>query len=294
MKKYIFNFVGISIIFISIIIFNFIIGYFIIKNIPLNIPKSKNILILGDSRTRYSINDQIFDLSCNLSSSANAYIFSYIILKKVIKTNSHIDTVVLSLNQSRLNKSTDSLWLQNEYLRTKIKKFIYYMPIEEVKLFINNFDFYIGAAISPLHKAPIYLKKITNKNLDISQLEIGGYDKLNKNIVLQNIVEKNDNFFTINQIDTASMQYKYLHKIKNFCIDNKIKLILINTPVYKSIKFYDDKNSETSINKIFSDIEYLDFSDFTLNDSCYADRTHLNNKGAKIFSEYLRNNGLAK
>ena len=37
----------------------------------------------------------------------------------------------------------------------------------------------------------------------------------------------------------------------------------------------------------YSNINYLDFSDKFLPDSCYADLIHLNNNGSKIFSKKL-------
>ncbi|MDR0371726.1 MAG: hypothetical protein LBH80_07760, partial [Prevotellaceae bacterium] len=36
------------------------------------------------------------------------------------------------------------------------------------------------------------------------------------------------------------------------------------------------------------DVKYMDYSTFQLPDSCYGDVTHLNYRGARIFSQYLQ------
>ncbi|GHT65454.1 hypothetical protein AGMMS50239_25330 [Bacteroidia bacterium] len=78
--------------------------------------------------------------------------------------------------------------------------------------------------------------------------------------------------------------------VRIFCNEKEVKLILFNTPVYQVDKYTDQAKFDSLRIAILPDVDYMDFSDFLLPDSCYGDIGHLNYHGAEIFSEYLQHN----
>ncbi len=131
-----------------------------------------------------------------------------------------------------------------------------------------------------------FYNKLTKKTKEIECNIPGGYLALDKNHVKKFAIDKNVNKghaeFTV-----SSLQYKYLEKMINLCRIYNIRLILINTPLYKADIYTDNVSFDLFRQKELSEIEYLDFSMFSLPESCYADLIHLNKYGAAIFSEYL-------
>jgi hypothetical protein len=96
--------------------------------------------------------------------------------------------------------------------------------------------------------------------------------------------------------ETSEINVKYLKSIINYCSDKKVKAILIRCPIHHKNKVL---QNEATFNKIrssvFSNIEFIDFKDFPLNDSDFYDLGHLNYNGAKKFSIYFNkmlNDGL--
>jgi hypothetical protein len=91
-------------------------------------------------------------------------------------------------------------------------------------------------------------------------------------------------------VEKSIVQEKYLKMISELCRQNSVNLILFSTPKYKTY----NANIDENIRKIWLQVRnslsldsLADFSAFVLPDSCYGDLTHLNYKGAEVFSRYL-------
>lgn len=75
------------------------------------------------------------------------------------------------------------------------------------------------------------------------------------------------------------------------CKERSVNLQFINTPMRGDL-LYDKQEFRSLCQERLPDINYTDFADFTLADSCFADNTHLNYRGAEIFSSYINKYGL--
>jgi len=91
-------------------------------------------------------------------------------------------------------------------------------------------------------------------------------------------------------IEMSYQQEKYLKLISEICREYSIKLVLFNTPKHRS--YYE--NVDEDILKIWHDTRksldrdsLLDLSTYVLPDSCFGDLSHLNFRGARVFSQYL-------
>jgi hypothetical protein len=121
-------------------------------------------------------------------------------------------------------------------------------------------------------------------------INFGGYkylvrDKLQENIELNNSKPQKDFVF-----EEGKNQTKYLKLISDLCQQNNIKLILLNAPKHKSYTTsfnYNINDYGLTVHNILIQDSLLELSALPLQDSCYGDVTHLNYKGAFIFSKYL-------
>jgi len=74
----------------------------------------------------------------------------------------------------------------------------------------------------------------------------------------------------------------YHDSLLNLCIKNNIKLIWFIPPCL-------DDYPKNKIDKIIGS-RYLFFEPLVLDNEYFSDNTHLNRKGAMIFSRYIKNN----
>ena len=288
MNKFLKNiliFFSISIAIISLLIYvTFKVNY--PQHIFNSMFKDNKTLILGDSHTECAINDTLFN-SFNLSNSADAYIFSYIKLKYINKIVD-IDTVILSYRPQNLIKVDDDRWLKDKRILTT--KLSYLVPICELKELNYLFEINKNAVIQSYVKSALVLLKPSLKSVfnlvQISDYNIGGYRYLVRNKLKDDlrISEKSKSI----KYYFSKYQNDYLKKILKYCNDNKITIILLETPTYSDNseirnftinKFNEYKNSYNFI--------HINHSNFRLNESDYGDIGHLNYMGAKTYSEYL-------
>ncbi|MDO4225628.1 MAG: hypothetical protein Q4C75_07030, partial [Bergeyella zoohelcum] len=98
MKKFILK----TFIFLGILtsILGVIYSYLYLKEKP-KIKLSKKNIIIGDSNTRWSIDDKILSTYANYSTGGETYLFAYTKLKLLSKDNK-IDTLLLSFNNHNI------------------------------------------------------------------------------------------------------------------------------------------------------------------------------------------------
>ncbi|MDR2414458.1 MAG: hypothetical protein LBD64_05695, partial [Odoribacteraceae bacterium] len=95
---------------------------------------------------------------------------------------------------------------------------------------------------------------------------------------------------TVEDTTISLLQKEYLLKIVDLCRSRNVELILINTPTYKPEKYGNLDKLRAYYNTYLPGVKYMDYSAFPLPDSCYGDISHLNYKGAEVFSKYLQEN----
>lgn len=260
----------------------------------IRIPQHKNILILGDSHTECAIDDSVFARAANFSKSATAFVYSYAALRKLIADNPQIDTVLLSYHSSSLSFERERGWIFDEtMLARQVPVFLPYFSASEYSLFFFKPEFYKPALQTPLFTFNYHKLKdsIAARQLWVDQ-NIGNYREFTwSNFAKDTAATKP---LTNPKPDTVStITVNYIRKVAAFCKERNIELILLNAPVYQWNRYVNVAEFDTNRRKYFSDIHFLDYSDFPVADSCRFDIWHLNAKGAQQFSRYLELN-LAK
>lgn len=281
----------------AIIIMMFFTARIVLKNIKLNIPNERHILVIGDSYTECAIDDEVYKDAINLSSSGRGFPFSYFLLKDMIEQNPQIDTVLLSYALGRASKSYDDFILYNdsnfrEHLPSTILRADYedMTPLKDVP----NFYYYaLRAPFSVANLNLIFRACSGRLSDDVRTRSVGKFNKNTRDKLLVSIQKTKLNTSTTGRsIDEDSITYEYLMRIAAYLESKNVRLILFNAPKYKIDSYEPREESDKIIKQKLANFEYLDFSDFPLDDSCFADLGHLNYRGAKIFSEYLQKNGL--
>ena len=259
------------------------------------INNSINKIILGDSHVETSINDKILKNSLNISTSADNYYYSWLKLKKLIKHNKQIDTLILSYSFHNLSKKMEERWLYNpQHFANRYPKTFYLIEREdffELFIFLKKMPFTFLSENMILPK--IILKKSFVNN--VLKMNIGGFvfwkknniEHLNKQVVFAIKSQGIRNF------KVSEKEKEYLLKIVSFCKNNKVEMILVNTPIHpKLYSAYPPKVTKLYYNfyhKYLKDYKLLDYSQFKLDNSCFKDCSHLNGKGSDLFTKELVN-----
>lgn len=287
MKKFITKiFIFLAITIASLILVTLINRIIIIYFNPFDIDEKRNILILGDSHTKFAFNDKILKQTYNISNNADSYFYSYVKLKEIIKDNPHIDTVLISFSTHNIQKSIENKWLLNDnHLESRLKYYFPLLDFEDIFFIINKkpVKVFIGA-FSQIH-LPISL---TYKGIEV----FGGYKNLQHNILAEELEKvKTRTEEESNSLKQANIEKKYLRNIIDYCKDNSVEPILVNTPLHKSIKQEQNKLYQF-YNKYFDDVLFYDFNEIEMKDEFFGDLVHLNPQGATYFSELVKNKNL--
>ncbi|MCK0132629.1 hypothetical protein MWU59_14065 [Flavobacteriaceae bacterium F08102] len=288
MKKFLYKVIGMSLLTIGVLGLSTFINYMLSNyDDSLRMKKNINTLILGDSHTKYALNDNILNDTYNLSQNADSYFDSYLKLKQVDKINPQLDTVFLSFSQHNIHKCIENRWLLNPaHLRDRLKLYTPFLGAEECLFLLEKRP---EEFITGLFNQIQYPINFLFNNDDL----FGGYDELEHNILKQEIENQKKNGIRqeYKSFNDAPLELKYLKKIVKYCNENNITLILINPPLHKSLQNKQD-GLYKFYKKNFSNIPFLDFSKIAMKDSCFGDMVHLNPSGSKYFSKLIKQEDL--
>ena len=256
----------------------------------LTISDNVSMIFAGDSNIECAINDSLIANSINIAQSGEAYLYSYVKIKSLLEHNDQIRTIFIGFSFGDLLKGAEESWLfSDESVIEKIKLYNYLLSSSEKYLLIrkNSIAYIEGLLQSIFSNFQTFMKSFSLAESNKRIINFGGYlylvrDKLQEDIKLHP--------FTEQLSEKGLFQEKYLKMISHLCQQKSIKLVLLQTPKHK---YYttnvnkEIKNNWLSVRNSLSQDSLLDLSTLILPDSCYGDITHLNYKGAKIFSEYL-------
>lgn len=275
----------------------FIGSMYIISDLYLNLRKQYflklksniNIVFAGDSNIECAVNDSLIPNSVNIAQGGEAYLYTYVKLKSLLKYNKQIKTVFLGFSFHTLNQSREKTWLfEEDFVLEKNKYYNYLLGNRErslifrtsPKIYVQGIRDYTFTNFISVAKS-YYSKNIIN---------FGGYKFLDRNKLQENIKLNKSKPDSVFHFEEGKYQIEYLKRISDLCKENKIKLILLNAPKHitltKSFN-YNKSDYGFAVSSILENDSLLDLSSLYFQDSCYADVTHLNYKGARIFSELL-------
>jgi hypothetical protein len=268
------------------------VAYYIrdMRSVNFHAMAGRHILVIGDSHTECAIDDDVFTRCVNISKSASAYVFSYALIRKWKADNPELDTVLLSYESKSLSEKQQFGWMYDEIvIAPRLPYILPYFNVGDYWNYKFSAQFWKSVIQFPLTAREFHAQDTTGNHYIWQNEKFGmaralSYNKLKEDVAATKPFTREDRPEKVSQISL-----EYIRKIAAYCRRKNITLILINTPVYQWNKYVDKEQFEKNRQKYFSDILYLDYKDFPLADSCYADIWHLNAAGQRQFSEYLQN-----
>jgi hypothetical protein len=86
----------------------------------------------------------------------------------------------------------------------------------------------------------------------------------------------------------SPLQVEYLRRIHSLCQADSVRLVLLNTPKHRFYLARLERPLKDGWKRLSANGDsLLDLCEYPLPDSCFADLSHLNYRGAKVFSEDL-------
>lgn len=261
---------------------------FLYKKDYFKLPENVTNVVFGHSHVEYGYNTKLIKNTVNLGSSGEAYIYTYFKAKKVVEKNPQLKNVFIEFTNNQIDPEMDNWTWDDMHLQYELKNYLFLMDNEDlVFLYKKNSSGFQSAFSKMLFNN---LSKLIIKR-SIKDGDFGGYKAKEKNgeensSDLNNMnVKKND---VSKKIEISDCNIFYLEKLVSFCLERKIKVFLIRTPMSKN---YSTLRTESTYRNIilkkFNTIRYLNFKDYPLLDSDFLDKEHLNTKGAEKYSKFF-------
>jgi hypothetical protein len=257
---------------------------------------NSDVIVSGSSRAWVHISPQILDSVLNVNSynlGIDGYPFNmqdvrFKIYEKYNKKPQLIiqtaDFITLQRRIDSYNKSQFFPYLHEPLLRNELKK---------MKGF-SNFDFYIPALCYHSNLSSIYAGIAVFFNIkDYSKDRYKGYCGQEKNWNASKLKEILSGDSLVSEINPEVVQLFDL--FLNHCKENEIQVIMVFSPEYiEATNFTKNKDEVMNIYRSFSRKYNFPFLDYSRDSLCYDttyfyNATHLNKKGAELFSLKLAN-----
>jgi len=238
-------------------------------------------VILGHSQPECAFNDSLIPGFKNASESGEAYFYTYIKCEKILEKNPQIKNVFIQFGVNNISKIMDTWTWGNKSISYRYPKFSPFMNSTEHKtLYFNNPK---GA----LNSLPIFIKyqakRLFRTDFNYSDI-LGGHLSL----TAEERVEAESNLLNKDapkETGISSINILMLQRIILLCKEKNKNVYLLRCPIMNKNKL---SASEVLFEKIrgeyFSEIDFFDFSDFSLDNSNFRDPEHLNKLGANKFS----------
>jgi len=277
---------------ILLLILSLFFGYYRFHIHKFKLDKNISIIVAGDSHTQSSVNDSILKHSVNVSQSSEPYLYSYSILKFLIKNNPQITTVILGYSFNNLTESYDEVIFEEEWTKLNYPKYLPILDAESYWLLITRNNVGMLKSLPNICSATL---EVMIKPVVISSFPFLGHyygsPQSNMNDSTIDIAINRHYLKDSGDQKLSDIQVEYLRKIVQFCNQRKVKVILLNTPVNRK---YFDKIPAKFIREYYSvakELEqqtiFFDLHDYYLADNCFGDGDHLNMYGAEILSRKL-------
>lgn len=248
------------------------------------------LVFAGNSTVECSVDDRLIDHSINIAQAGEAYLYSYAKIKALLEANAHIRNVFISYSYADLLIEKEETWLLSNYFMVeKVQNYNYLLDRQERLLLIrsNPAAYLSGVAKSAIKSFETVAISSGTGGHGNSIPDFGGYKRLERDkLSIDPALETGSD----EKVQQSTNQVKYLRMISELCHQYSVKLVLLNPPKHKS---YNERVNH-EIRQLWLDVRnslpadsLLDLSGFLMPDSCFGDLSHLNYKGASVFSHHL-------
>ena len=256
----------------------------------LNINPDTYLVFAGNSTVECSVDDRLIDHSINIAQAGEAYLYSYAKIKALLEENPQIRYVFISYSYADLLFEKEETWILDDYFIVEKVRNYYYLLDRQERAFLvksNPAAFLNGVIKSVIVNLEVVAKSFGKEGAGNSIPGFGGYKRLDRDKLSADPgSETGEDEKVLQSIN----QVRYLRMISELCRQHSVRLVLLNPPKHKSY----NENLNPEIRQLWLDVRnslpsdsLLDLSGFLLSDSCFGDLSHLNYKGARVFSRHL-------
>jgi hypothetical protein len=288
MQKFIKSILLFSLILVGLLLgFIVTIKYVVNKNADFNLKEKPAYIVLGHSHPECAFNDSLINDFVNLAESGEAYYYTLFKTKKIIEQNPSIKVVFIEFTNNQINESMNNWIWSDRHLNSRYAKYAPFIDVSDnLILAKNNFSGYLKSQSLSLKEN---IGRTLKQNFNYTGV-IGGYNYL--------VRDKTDSLVNVvitkpavpEKVNISDFHLDCLTRIIKYCEEKGKKVLLIRSPQHEKFVGYSNESQYQEIrNKKYSDIEYLDFSNFPLSNNEFGDLHHLNYKGAKVFSNWFSN-----
>lgn len=252
------------------------------------IPNVSELAVFGHSHPECAFNDELINNFSNFSASGESYFYTLMKAKELVNHNKQIKTVFIEFSNDQINKNINEWIWSDEHLSARYHTFSPFMSLKDHFLIFNN---NMKGFFKYLHiSTKKNVKRIKNKNY-LYQDKVGKYKKLTGVTKSSFTGENKSNEKYISEVELSLINITYLKELLFFLKKEGKQVLLIRSPLRENNSFQKNEPFFKSIlSKQFSEIDFLDFVDFPLEDKDFYDYGHLNVNGAEKFSTWF--NGL--
>jgi len=232
------------------------------------------VVFAGDSHIEQAINNTRNNSIFNLAQSGDNYLYTYTKLKRFLSVNKSIETVILGFDLHNIDSSAIEWYTSKSYLNYKFSKLFPY---------IENDDLVFMLKLNGLNSVRNIPNMVSHKNILYKKLfDFGSFVESFKKMDSTDCFEKPKQIKHVSRI-----QLRYIDKIIELANKTKVNLLFLTIPIHNSQKGQYNKSINLKSIADNRNIVYLDFGSFKLENDCFADIYHLNNKGAIIFTDSI-------
>ena len=267
-------------------VYGVIIGRYIFKmrSYSFALPQNKTILVIGDSQTQAAIDDSLVVNMANVSQAHDNYFTMLLRMKLYLEANQHIDTVVLGVTPHTTAYFKDDFFTNYGYIDYVTKYYIPFMSFQDWYVVLrSDMSDVFSSLFTPIR---FYLNVDKSYVNDMGHFEVADYSHLQEDLA------EGATRLTGGDINAKvelhnQLTLHYLHAIVDYCKENNIKLIGLNTPVYNSRQYMRVDDFYRLMLSEFTDMELGDYMDAEIPDDYRRDVNHLNRKCANWMSEEI-------
>lgn len=279
--------------FIGLLLLSDLISSSVISTKATAIDRSdKSVWVLGHSHPQCAFHDSILTDIDNFATSGESYYYTYFKTRMLLQTAKQPSVVFIEFANNQITPRMNEWIWSDEHLSkqySELQPFISYS--DQLLLGTHNPKGFINAfALANRRK----WERMSKGSFDYAD-QVGGFLSLRRSSIdslLQSSTDSTEWKWLDRAPDTSQVSASnvdYLHRLIELLRSRNCKVYLVRSPLHRRYSGYENESTYQAIRKKhFSDVEFLDFSDLPLTDAEFSDFEHLNYRGAKRFSLWLR------
>ncbi len=217
----------------------------------------------------------------NFCRAGEAFYFAESKVKRLLLTNENIKGLCIVLSESQLHGLVVNWVYSSNYMSRAMKSYSFLFPSHlHWELIKGNMECYLKSIFisdKEYLSALIQKQRLTNKSL-----MWGGFEA-----ITESKFQMNNSAYNDFELPSWDPNIKAIRRIIEFAQERGIQVVFTRLPVHPSFREKTFDQYEKKRLLYFSDVPFLDFSNWKIEERELLDENHLNMVGAKRFTPYF-------